>query len=364
MGLHFRDVTLEDKEWIDRLLKMGPRASLEYNFTTTFVWRCSYGHHIARMDDYFLLRANPVHPAYLFPAGKGPLEPVICALAEDAKALGFPLVFNTVMPDTKGMLETLFPGKFKFEPCRDGADYVYETQALASLIGKKYSAKRNHINRFLDSHPGWRYEPITEENFDDVRKMNTVWCIQNGCAEDMAISEEYCAVESALRHYDVLGLTGGLIRAEDKVVAFSIGEPLNDDTFLVHFEKAFADVQGAYQMINQQFVQRNCIQYRYVNREEDAGVKGLRRAKLSYHPAFLVDKYLADAQGAVVSHDPFSAAGTIIRSFKRFGRKPSATPERRLIHIFKKGIEMRTCWWTHGTASSPECFLCSRSRSR
>ncbi|MBE0600925.1 MAG: DUF2156 domain-containing protein [Firmicutes bacterium] len=272
---------------------MSPRESLEYNFTTAFVWRNSYCHHIARMGDYFLLRANPLHPAYLFPAGQGPLEPVIRALAEDAQTLGFPLVFNTVLLDTKETLETLFPGKFAFEPCRDGADYIYETQALAELTGKKYGAKRNHINRFLENHPGWQYEPLTAENFDDVRKMNTLWCLQNGCDEDMAISDEYCAVESAIRHFDELGLVGGLIRTEGRVVAFSIGEPLNDDTFLVHFEKAFADVQGAYPMINQQFVQRNCMRYPFVNREEDAGIKGLRRAKLSYHPVRLVDKYLA-----------------------------------------------------------------------
>lgn len=293
MSLNFREVTMEDKNWIDPLLRMSPRGSLEYNFTTTFVWRNSYNHRIARMGDYFLLRADPDRPAYLFPAGRGPLEPVIEALAEDARTLNSPLVFNTVLPDAKQTLERLFPGKFTFEVYRDGADYVYDTEALATLRGKKLSAKRNHINRFIENNPGWRYEPLGPDNFDDVRRMNTVWCMQNGCAENITISDEYCAVESALRHYDALGLSGGLLRAEGKVVAFSIGDPLNDDTFLVHFEKAFADVQGAYQMINREFVQRNCMAYRYINREEDAGVKGLRRAKLSYNPVRLVEKYLA-----------------------------------------------------------------------
>ena len=293
MHLQFRDVTLEDKQWIDPLLRMCPRASLEYNFTTAYVWRNSFCHQIAHMDDYFLLRANPGKPAYMFPAGQGPLEPVIRALADDANALGHPLIFNTVLPDTRETLETLFPGKFVFEPCRDGADYIYDTQALATLKGKQYSSKRNHINRFLENHPDWRYEAIGEDNFEDVRKMNHLWCIQNGCAEDLAISNEYCAVESAIRHYDALGLSGGLIRTEAGVVAFSIGDPLNEDTFLVHFEKAFSEVQGAYQMINQQFVLHNCMQYSFINREEDAGVKGLRNAKLSYHPVRLVDKYLA-----------------------------------------------------------------------
>lgn len=293
MHLNFQDVTLKDKEWIDPLLSMGERGSLEYNFTTTYVWRNSYCFKIARLDDYFLLRADQSNPTYLFPAGQGPLEPVIRALQEDAELAQVPLTFNTVLPDARAKLEELYPGKFTFEYWRDGADYVYDTQALATLAGKNLGSKRNHIRRFLDNHPDWRYEPMTKDNLDDVRQMNHIWCIQNGCAQDMAISEEYCAVESAIRHFDELELTGGLIRAGGRVVAFSIGEPLNEDTYLVHFEKAFADIQGAYPMINQQFVQRNCMAYRFVNREEDAGVCGLRRAKLSYHPLLLVEKYIA-----------------------------------------------------------------------
>ncbi|MBN1777630.1 MAG: DUF2156 domain-containing protein [Clostridiales bacterium] len=293
MRLNFRDVTLEDKQWIEPLLKLGARASLEYNFTTTFVWRFSFKHQIARMDDYFLLRVDAKAPVYLFPAGQGPLMPVIRALAADAEQLGVPFVLSGVSAGAKTELETLFPGKFTFEIDRDNADYMYETQALAALRGKKLSGKRNHINRFMENHRDWRYETLSRDNFDDVRRMNTLWCMQNGCAEDLAISEEYCAVESAIRHYGELGLSGGLIRTGGRVVAFSIGDPLNDDTFLVHFEKAFPDVQGAYQMINQQFVQHTCMAYRYVDREEDAGVPGLRRAKLSYYPVMLAEKYLS-----------------------------------------------------------------------
>lgn len=293
LRLNFQEVTIKDKEWVEPLLKTGNRGSLEYNFATTFVWRNIYRFEIARMDDYFLLRADPKNPTYLFPAGRGPLEPVIRTLHEDALEAGVPLVLNTVLPDARARLEELYPGKFTFEYWRDGADYVYDTQALATLAGKKLAGKRNHIRRFLDNHPDWRYEPISADNLEDVRKMNNIWCIQNGCAEDLAISDEYCAVESAIRHFDELGLSGGLLRAGGKVVAFSIGDPLNEDTFLVHFEKAFADIQGAYPMINQQFIRHNCMNYPYVNREEDAGVPGLRRAKLLYYPIRLVEKYIA-----------------------------------------------------------------------
>ena len=293
MDLQFREITLEDKAWIDPLLAMGARGSLEYNFTTTYVWRNVYCFRIARMNDYFLLRAGTDEPSYLFPAGSGPLEPVILALQEDARKFGVPLTFNTVLPDAKAWLERTYPGKFTFEYWRDGADYVYETQALATLAGRKLAAKRNHIHRFLDGHPDWQYEPITADNLEDVGKMNHLWCVENGCAENLGISDEYCAVVSAIHHFDELKLSGGLIRSEGKVIAFSIGDPLSEDTFLVHFEKAFADIQGAYPMINQQFVQHNCMNYAFVNREEDAGIEGLRRAKESYHPLRLVEKYVA-----------------------------------------------------------------------
>ncbi len=293
MNLDYKEVTLNDKQWVESLLKMSDRGSLEYNFTTCFVWRHIYNFHIARLDDYLILRSDPNNPSFLFPAGKGPLEPVIKTLAAEAKDKGVPLVFNTVLPNDKAKLEELYPGKFEFEYYRNGADYIYETQSLATLSGKKLSAKRNHIHRFLDNHPTWQYEPVSKANIDDIKQMNMAWCLQAGCNQDSGLNDEYCAVEQAMRHYDELGLSGGLIRAEGRVVAFSMGDPLNEDTFLVHFEKAFADIQGAYPMINQQFVQHNCMDFAYVNREEDAGVQGLRHAKLSYNPERLVEKYIA-----------------------------------------------------------------------
>ena len=299
MMLSFKEVMLEDRQWMDQLFQMGKRGSLDYNFTTCFVWRYILNYHIARLDDYLILRSEPKNPTYLFPAGQGPLEPVIRAMAEDAKSVGFPLRFCAVLADDKARLEEAFPGKFEFTLSRDIADYVYETQALATLSGKKLAAKRNHIHRFLDNHPTWQYEPIDKNNMDDVQQMHMAWCLQAGCLKDGALldsglSDEYCAVEQALKHFDELGLSGGLIRAEGRVIAFSMGDPLNENTFLVHFEKAYSDIQGAYPMINQQFILHNCMNYTYVNREEDAGVEGLRHAKLSYNPLLLVEKYTAE----------------------------------------------------------------------
>ncbi|MGI6238062.1 MAG: DUF2156 domain-containing protein [Christensenellales bacterium] len=298
--LSYKEIELRDREWMDKLFDMGERGSLEYSFTTNFLWRYAYGHRVARMDNYLILKMNPQSPRYLFPPGHGDLEPVIEALTEEAAQNGVPLRFGTVLAPDKARLETMYPGRFAFESLRDGADYVYEAQSLASLQGKKLAGKRNHIRRFLDNHPDWRYEPIAEENINEVRRMILKWCIQVGCGDNNDLSDEFCAVEQALRHFRALRLTGGLIRADGEVIAFSIGDALSTDTYHVHFEKAFGNIQGAYPMINQQFVLNNCMDYAFVNREEDAGVPGLRKAKLSYNPHHLVEKYCAiDTTGGV-----------------------------------------------------------------
>jgi hypothetical protein len=289
----YKEIELADKPWMDELFAASRRESLEYNFTNSFVWRHVYRLRVARMGDRMLMLSDPESPTFLFPAGRGPLEPAIERMAEDALIAKVPLRFHSVLPEDRAWLEAKYPGKFSFEACRDAYDYVYERERLATLHGKKLSAKRNHINRFLENNPDWRYEPISQANIEEVRRMNLAWCVEASNRQTSDLGGEYCAVEQSLRHYDALGLSGGLIRAGGEVVAFSIGDPLNDDTFLVHFEKAFAEIQGAYPMINQQFVLNNCMDYTYVNREDDTGLEGLRKAKLSYDPHHLVEKYTA-----------------------------------------------------------------------
>ena len=291
--VQYKRIDLSDKGWMDELFAMGPRPSLEYSFTNSFVWRHVYRLRVARMGNRLLLLANPEDPTFMFPAGRGPIEPVIEQMARDAGRVGVPLRFHALLAQDKAWLESAYPDRFEFEENRDGADYVYERERLATLKGKKLAAKRNHINRFLENCPDWRYEPLTSANREEARQMNIAWCEEARLRQMSDLNNEYCAVDQALRHFDALGLSGGLIRVKGEVIAFSIGDPLDEDTFLVHFEKAFADIQGAYPMINQQFVLHHCMDYTYVNREDDAGVAGLRKAKLSYDPHHLVDKYSA-----------------------------------------------------------------------
>lgn len=293
--LEFQEITPADKLWMQPLLDMSGFNSAEYNFTFIYTWRGIFKYTAARINDYLIIKSmRDTHPpSYLFPAGSGDIAPVIEAIRQDAAAGEAELVFHTVLTPSVKVLETLYPDQFEFMPLTDYFDYVYDAESLITLKGKKLHAKRNHIHRFRQNYPDWHYEPITPENLHEVIAMNDEWCQINGCNNNRSLREESCATRSAIRNMFLLGLDGGLIRADGRVIAFSLGDRLNADTYLVHIEKAFGDIQGAYAAINQEFAAHNCDGYLYINREDDSGQEGLRKAKLSYHPVFQVEKFAA-----------------------------------------------------------------------
>ncbi len=282
---------------MEKCLRQGHRGSLEYSFSSNFLWRKIYKLQVASFEDYAIVMSDPENPTFIFPQGTGPVLPVIEALMAYTGKSGFPLCFNTVLEEDKARLEALFPGQFTFEELRHYADYIYETQRLSSLPGKKLANKRNGINKFIMENRGWAYEDITRDNIDEAHAMSLDWCRLAGCEDNQSLFEESCAVEQAFKHFFELRMDGGLLRIGKRVVAFSMGDALNEDVYLAHIEKAYDDIPGAYQMINQQFVRRFALDYKFVNREDDTGDEGLRKAKLSYDPVYLVAKYKAAFKG-------------------------------------------------------------------
>ena len=232
------------------------------------------------------------HVSFAYPAGapedvKNALEEMM----EYSKEKGRPFLMYNVTPEYFEQLNEWYPERFQIEYDRDSADYVYESEKLATLSGKKLHGKRNHINKFKSLYDGrWSYESMTGENLEDCFQMALKWRKENECEDDDEKRGEMCVALNSLRLFEELHLTGGVLRIDGEVVAFTIGEPICEDTYVVHIEKAYADVQGAYTMINQQFVEHECMNYKYVNREDDTGAEGLRKAKLSYRPAFMVEK--------------------------------------------------------------------------
>lgn len=293
---NFREIKIEDKKWVDGILNSSYAESLEYNFTTAFIWRKIYGIQISPLCNGELYTTKTKDNSFLIPQGNGNIKGAIDEIFDYCKENKILPRFYSVTENTKKILEEYYPNMFRFRENRDGADYVYESEKLATLSGKKLSAKRNHINRFIENNPDWKYEKIDKSNISEAFEMNEKWCRAVNFETKKGLKEEGCAVREAFENFDELKLVGGLIRAQGEVVAYSMGDPLNKDTFLVHIEKAFAEVQGAYAIMNREFVSHNCKDYIYVNREDDTGDEGLRKAKLSYKPVKLIDKWIAKAE--------------------------------------------------------------------
>ena len=299
--IEFRMPQLADKAWIDQLLRRSDYRGCEYNFTNLFAWKDAYRHQVARLEDFLVVHlCGGLGCSYLYPAGSGDWKAVISALQADAEERGQPLRLVCLTLEQTQALEALFPGRFRFAPDRDGWDYLYEIDRLADLGGKKLHGKRNHINRFLENNPTWVYEPITPDSLAECLEMDKEWyrrsMIREGAAEERDLGDEGRALRLAIEHYHALGLEGGLIRVYGEVVAFTMGDMLSSDTFDVHFEKAYGELQGAYAMINREFarwVRERHPEVRYLNREDDMGVEGLRKAKESYYPDLMVEKYSA-----------------------------------------------------------------------
>lgn len=295
MEIEFKKAQLEDREMITRYFRMNRNRSCECTFANIYLWSRHYKVEYAVIEDMLVFFYTELR-SFTFPQGNQEnLEKVLGILGQWSAEHNVPFRLTNVNPEQFEKLEALYPGKYTVEYNRDSADYVYETEKLISLSGKKYHGKKNHINKFKRLYPNWSYERITDDNVEECFQMALNWRRENGCDEDVEKNAEMCVTLNSLRLMKELGLTGGLLRADGRIVAFSIGEPVCDDTMVVHIEKAYADVEGAYTMINQQFLEHEAAQYQYVNREEDMGNPGLRKAKESYRPVFLVEKGVVSA---------------------------------------------------------------------
>ncbi|MCI8593625.1 MAG: DUF2156 domain-containing protein [Oscillospiraceae bacterium] len=296
--ISFHTPVLTDKPWIDDVLRTSGVRGCEYNFTNLFAWSDPYCQQVAQVEGCLAVHVTgSMGGCYLYPVG-GDERAAVAELRQDAAERDETFRMVCVLPEQRERLEGWFSGCFAFEADRDGFDYLYDIERLCSLTGKKLHGKRNHINRFLEDNPQWSFEPITAANLTECIAMDERWYQENlGYDGDETLREDGVALRKCMAHYDRMGLEGCLLRAGGRVVAFTMGEPMGEsDTYDVHFEKAFSEVQGAYPMVNREFarwVRERHPNIRYLNREDDMGVEGLRKAKESYYPDILLEKYSA-----------------------------------------------------------------------
>ena len=287
--IQFERLNIDQKPEIDALLRHASHRGCAFSFANLYIWgrQCA-----ARVGDDLLLFSHfGGKTMYPYPVCPGDPRPALEALMADARERGIPLRLSGLNRQDTEHLQQWYPDQFVFHCGRDGHDYVYAIEDLAELKGKRFQPKRNHINRFLSSHPDVMVRPLTDETLPDAKALADRWHQQRTEEEDASM--ELVALNRAFAHWHELGMEGLVLYVDSQVVAMTMGSRLSDDTFDVHFEKADLDYQGAYAVINRAFARHIREKYpevRFLNREEDMGIEGLRKAKLSYHPHHMVEK--------------------------------------------------------------------------
>lgn len=294
--MDFHSPTLADASWVQKAFNAEQTDCCEYCFGNIYMWSQIYDNRIYNDDGIFVSADFTDKPVFCYPIGDGDKKSTINKLIDYTKEKGIALEFFGLTEKDRDELQFLFPKQFEITEERDSFDYLYTSESLANLAGRKLASKRNHISYFEKTFD-WKYEPITPENIGQCAILNEQWERLNREKNPEEISEENKAINIALDNYFKLGFEGGILTIQGEAVAFTFGERLNDNTFCTHVEKAYGNIRGAYQMINREFARQLKDRYEFINREEDTGSEGLRRAKLSYHPHRLVIKYSAVYKG-------------------------------------------------------------------
>ena len=291
--LNFRQIEINDYEKVSQLFVKSGIENCEHCFATMLVWSKRHDVHIAVEENTVFMRSfGKRHIWYLLPRGEMDKKQAIEKIIRDAD--GKKISIYGIDELNAIFLNENFGDEFCVQEDRDGSDYLYKTEDLATLPGKNYQKKRNHCSRFERDNEGYSFHPITKENVEKAKDFEREWCARNNCDESRGLYSEQMGIMEILDNLENTDVFGGFIEiADGTVVAFTLAAPINDRMVDVIVEKAFHDVNGAYAIINRDFA-KNCLQnFEFINREDDMGQENLRKAKLSYFPYEIRTKYLA-----------------------------------------------------------------------
>lgn len=289
----FRVITLKDKKLFDDYFRLIQPKISEYTFANLYIWRNILQIKISLLYENICMQMLDFHGQRIFPPfiGGRQLKASVDACLNYAKREWKEVSFGLYTQDQLDVFKIYYPTA-KIAVDRQASDYIYNAADLINLRGKKYDGKRNSLRKFKLQYD-YSYKKLGAKNLAGCHSLLDHWTLEH-CEDwkcSLSIKSEVEACRQALDNYQVLGLLGGVIEIDKKVAAFSLGEQLNADTMVVHFEKSDGLYKGVAAAINQEYAARACKNFKYVNREEDLGEPGLRANKLSYQPAFLVDKY-------------------------------------------------------------------------
>lgn len=291
--LSFNRFKPDDRAAMESCLSKVCYRVCETSFATYFLWDEKYQFEICIRNGFLFVRFYEDGVFYLPPIGEGDFAAAVEELRCYCQEHGEVLRLAYLTAETVTMLEEAFPGQFEITLNRDSSEYLYLSERMISLAGKKLHAKRNFVNRFKREYEGrWFFEPITPENLCEVLDYEGRWRRDNRTSEG-DLEAERIVILKLLKNMDYLGSKGGILRLDGQIIGVSIGTPICGSTFDIQIEKAEWDIPGTYQMLFNEFAKAFCADYTYINREDDMGLEGLRKAKLSYDPDQIVLKYSA-----------------------------------------------------------------------
>lgn len=293
--LEFKQLTYTDIERIGKILRMSTSRTNDYTIGGLYMWRQYFDYSFDIIGNTLFIKGvtedDINNTAFMLPIGDMPLKDSIGLIQDYCRESGIRTVTLSAVPEDR-LKDLRHVGVSAVNELTDWADYIYDADTLVTLTGKKLSKKRNHVNRFMTDNPGCTLESIRPSNINEVKTFFKDLSLD---PSKPAIAEfEMMQVADVLSNFDRYPYEGALLRTPDHgIVAFSIGEIIGD-TLYVHIEKMNHTISGVGETINNLFARMMTRRYpmiRYINREEDAGDPGLRRAKESYHPLPLLRKF-------------------------------------------------------------------------
>lgn len=291
--LNFKKLTLEDIKKISPYFEYSENKTCDNTIGGTFMWRDFFSVEYAEFDGTLIFKAKVIYrggiTAFTVPLGKN-IYGCMEQLDKYCRFYEIPVTYCTVAAADMPYLNAFYRETELYQET-NWSDYLYKTDDLKYLAGRKYSGQRNHINYFKKAYPGWAFEEITQDNIGEVKDFYSRFNLTANKDSEIFAEEQRKTLE-VLDNYRIYGPIGGLLRAGGPVAAFTVGE-IRRNVLFVHIEKADFAVRGAYQMINNEFVKYFAsADIEFINREEDVGDEGLRTSKKSYHPCEIIDKYI------------------------------------------------------------------------
>ncbi len=280
----FAPLELCHKSLFDEAFTNNPPEISEFTFTNLYAWRQAYKISVSLLGSLIIIRSEKDSiPAFFVPIGKGNIKEAIAQILMQTRG-----VFIRISESTAGLFKG--EGGIKTEPDRDNSDYLYKIADLSNLPGKKFDGKRNLIKKFRSQNK-YEYISLNSSNVEECLKFEEAWCSLKNCDRVEGLDNERRAINEMIANFSAFSLMGAAIKVENKICAVAISQKLNPDTLVMHVLKADPIMPGLYQAMLNEFLRNQGNKFEYVNLEQDLGIEGLRKSKLSYHPVKMINKF-------------------------------------------------------------------------